>query len=99
MSTKINFEHEAQVKEETYSFGDWFSTDQGLMRLVGANNNDIACLEMVLEKNPNNGVFWNMGIRVDNKFNITKTELEIIKGSLKFITRVSVEITTKPYQP
>ena len=93
MSTKIKFQHEAEVKEETYKLGDWFSTPYGLLQLVGRANSEIALLQVV-----ETGLFWNAGSKVDNRSAITKYEFAIIRGSLDVFTRVSVEITTKPYE-
>ena len=99
MSTKITFEHEAQVKEETYKVGDWF---------INPKENCLAVISRVgdgriaLIGHETNGQ-WNRFYaphRGSGSTILTKEDIAgVFENKLYQWQRVSVEITTKPYQP
>lgn len=91
MSTKITFEHEAQVKEETYSIGEFFAKDKELYTLVIIDQSTVALVCL------NDGCRWFEGVKVARTSAITKEEMRRVTGGKQQFTRVSVEITTKPY--
>ena len=96
MSTKIKFEHEAQVKEETYKVGDWFynPTQDTLGHIARVSSDRVAFISA------QSGNRQMEPVSVTDDRNITKEELRGILGSAHAVcVRVSVEITTKPYQP
>lgn len=91
MSTTINFEHEAQAKEETYSIGQLFVRSEELYVLAVIDKGLVALICI------NDGCRWWEGVRVERTSEITEIEMNKVMGKDKFIL-VSVEITTKPYK-
>jgi len=96
MSTTIKFEHEAQVKEETYKVGDWFMFRGELFHLsaMPADGNKPQALLIKATT----------GVRSDQ---LSPSSLRHDDYSASDITsgfksdewqRVSVEITTKPFK-
>lgn len=93
MSTKINFEHEAQQKEETYKTGDFFASKHGLYQLVVRSYER---MEVTVIPVSNGGECESFG--VDSLLKVPRIIVQKLLNTQEFV-RVSVEITTKPYKP
>lgn len=92
MSTTIKFEHEAQIKEETYPIGSFFIIDGDLCELCRIGNGVAALISIAF------GNRLNEGVTVPNMDSIKHSDVEKMTIH-KISPRVSVEITTKPFQP
>ena len=93
MSTTIKFEHEAQVKEEIYRAGEFFIYQDILYTLTQIGN---AVVDMVDVRDGNRKTG---GVSVSPHAYSLKAEVIDRLFESKDWQRVSVEITTKPYQP
>ena len=101
MSTKITFQHEAQVKEETYKTGDWFlDEDRELCVLViTPKGNCIIYLSEDIKESACARLYGNP-FCCDEKHELTQEQfIELVGKEYKKWQRVSVEITTKPFRP
>lgn len=92
MSTTIKFEHEAQVKEETYKAGDFFASEHGLYQLAvrSYNSSEVTVIPVI------NGAECGY-CSVESVLKVPRTTVQELLNTHRF-TRVSVEITTKPYK-